>query len=459
VPLGLIEQTPSPDDLAQPAFAYMAATIPGWTPTEGMVESRLIEAIALMSFELATLIGAVPSAIFRYFGRTILELPSIDPSSASIDGVVTMVNNAGYTLPAGTHFGLRRAGDQLYAFATIQDVTVPAGSLTAPVTLQAVLTGAATSGLTGPVEFIDAVGAYVQGIAVTGVTTSGVDGETDQNYQDRLRDELTTLSDRLILPHDAEVFARRIAGVDAAVAIDLLNPNDGTTNNPRTMTVGLRDAAGEPVGSLTKTAVIADLAAKREVNFQVFVIDGTYTTVDIVWAATAFKGYAASAVQADVSTALNSYLFPGTWGQTPLQQQHDWVQSTKVRYLEAVSRIDRVAGVDFVTSVLLGKRQAVTAVASTDIFTATAHGIVANQPVVFSALTGGAPLIAGTTYYASTITANTFKVSTTAGGAVVDLTTDVTAGNVSGLAAADVTLSGFAPLPRPGLTSGTVTVP
>jgi hypothetical protein len=455
--LGLIEQTPSPDDLAQPAFAYMAANIPGWTPTEGMVESRLIEAIALMSFEVATLVGAVPSAIFRYFGRTILELQSIDPSSASIDGVVTMVNNAGYTLPQGTHFGLRRAGDQLYAFVTTQDVTVAPGSTTAPVTLRAVLTGNATSGLAGPVEFIDAVGAYVASITVTGVTTSGVDGETDASYQDRLRDELTTLADRLILPRDAEVFSRRIAGVDRALAIDLLNPNDGTTNNARSITVAVRDINGEPVSTLTKTAVQTSLQAKREANFLIYVIDPKYSVIDVTFSATAYAGQSTTGVQADAIAALRTYLFPGTWGQTPLQQTHDWVQAPVIRYLELATVLNTVSGLNYVTGLTFGIRQLVTGVAATDIITAAAHGLTSGEPVIFIGLVGGAGLSAGVTYYARDITTNTFKVSATNGGAAIDFTTDITAGTVTGFSATDVTMTGFAPVARPGNIFGTVT--
>jgi hypothetical protein len=76
---------------------------------------------------------------------------------------------------------------------------------------------------------------------------------------------------------------------------------------------------------------------------------------------------------------------------------------------------------------------AVTAVAATDLFTRTAHGYAANDPVRFTGLTGGAGITPGKTYYviASGLTANDFKVSATLGGATIDVTSDLTAGTVS----------------------------
>jgi len=69
---------------------------------------------------------------------------------------------------------------------------------------------------------------------------------------------------------------------------------------------------------------------------------------------------------------------------------------------------------------------AVTSVASTDIFTSTGHGLSVNQPVIFTALTGGAGLVTNTVYLVATVPdANTFTIKTIA-GAAVDHTTNIT---------------------------------
>lgn len=73
-----------------------------------------------------------------------------------------------------------------------------------------------------------------------------------------------------------------------------------------------------------------------------------------------------------------------------------------------------------------------TSLAADDIIDATAHGFVAGDTVVFTALTGGAGLTVGQVYHviAANLAANTFQVSATAGGAAVNFTTDITAGTV-----------------------------
>jgi hypothetical protein len=77
----------------------------------------------------------------------------------------------------------------------------------------------------------------------------------------------------------------------------------------------------------------------------------------------------------------------------------------------------------------------VTAAAATDVFTRAAHGLKVGDPVVFSGLTGGAGITAGTTYYVTSVpSSSTFKVSAAPpGSTALDVTTDLTAGTVAGV--------------------------
>lgn len=79
-----------------------------------------------------------------------------------------------------------------------------------------------------------------------------------------------------------------------------------------------------------------------------------------------------------------------------------------------------------------GAASAITATAASDLVNLTAHGFPIGTAVVFSGLTGGAGLVAGTTYYvaASGLTANAFKVAATPNGTAIDITTDASAGTV-----------------------------
>jgi hypothetical protein len=78
-----------------------------------------------------------------------------------------------------------------------------------------------------------------------------------------------------------------------------------------------------------------------------------------------------------------------------------------------------------------------TGAASSNILTtSTAHAFREGDRVVFRAVTGGAPLVGfsasalGTTYFVKWLSPTTFQVALTSGGAAVDLTTDLTAGQV-----------------------------
>lgn len=63
--------------------------------------------------------------------------------------------------------------------------------------------------------------------------------------------------------------------------------------------------------------------------------------------------------------------------------------------------------------------------AATNVFTTVAHGLAVDDPIQIRSATGGAPLTVGVTYFVLTVpTADTFTVSTTAGGSTLNITTD-----------------------------------
>jgi hypothetical protein len=98
----------------------------------------------------------------------------------------------------------------------------------------------------------------------------------------------------------------------------------------------------------------------------------------------------------------------------------------------------------------------ITGVAATDVITATAHGFAVGDRVLFPTLTGGSGLTAATVaYYVITVpSVNTFTVSATPGGAVLDFSSAITDGsvrlfeNIQGIAILpSALLIGFAPVP------------
>lgn len=102
------------------------------------------------------------------------------------------------------------------------------------------------------------------------------------------------------------------------------------------------------------------------------------------------------------------------------------------------------------------------AAASTDLITATAHGLVAGDTVRFNSVGAATPLSTALVYYVSAtgLAANTFSVSLTKGGTVVDITVDGTVNWNKGTALTKAHIDATAQLAydNGGLTGGMPTM-
>lgn len=447
-----------PSEIALDAFAYLAANIPGWEPAEANLDTLLIEADAQETAVDRALLVEVSTEIFRYIG-SVFGVEPLDATPATVTSTWTMVDSAGYTIPAGTQVALEAPDGSTVGFRTTAEVTIPNGSSATAaggVTLEAVEDGARTSGLSTIGGLIDQL-AFVQSVALVGVTTGGVDGETNEEYVNRLAVRLRLQSTSLILPRDFEIAARDHANVARAVAVDGYRADTLASGQERAISVAVVDAAGEPLSSPDKAEIDADFQANREVNFLAFVMDPTYTIIDVIFAAKMLTGFVAADVEANAEAAIASFLSPANWGlPSSGDGDVDWVNRTILRYQELATALNNVEGVDYYTTLTAGDRKAATIAAATDIVTSTAHGYVLDDPVVFRSLTGGAGLVVGTTYFARDITANTFKLAATPGGAAINVTSDATVAVMVSLRTADVTLAGVVALTRAGTIDGTV---
>lgn len=73
----------------------------------------------------------------------------------------------------------------------------------------------------------------------------------------------------------------------------------------------------------------------------------------------------------------------------------------------------------------------VTGVAATDVISDAGHTFVDNDPIVFTAITGGAGITVGTVYFVrSSVAGVSYQISATSGGAALNFTTDISAGSV-----------------------------
>lgn len=342
-----------PDDLAQVAFDYLTANIPGWAPSPADPMSRLIEADAQMIAEETDVAANVPPAIFRYLGQLHNILPQ-DAVLASVSSTWTMIDTQGYTVPAGAVAQIAASGNQAYAFATTADIIIPGGQAQATgVVLVAVEPGAAANNLGPAVQLVDAY-AFVGTIALNGTTGGGVDAEEDDAYLSRLSATLRLITPTPILPDEFAALYRTVPAVFRAVAIDLYNPVDRTSNNPRMVTVAGIDTNGNAVSPATKAAGLALLQSLREVNFIVNVIDATYTQIDVAFTAQTYPGYDPMVASAAAVAAVQRYLNPAAWGLPPSGETPLWLATPKVRVNKVIQAIEDTPGIAWAEPVLIG---------------------------------------------------------------------------------------------------------
>ncbi len=343
-----LDVTIDPRELAQQSFGRMSVIWPGWEANEGNLDVVLLEEFSLMSAEAAQVAQAVAKLVFKEYGQKLLGLPVIAGTSAGTLTTWEMVDDAGYTIPVGTTVGLRVAGDQLFLFTTTQSATVPPGETTVTsVPIQAVDEGTVRNGLpAGLMTLVDPL-AYVSSVVSTDVTAGGSDAESDDDYLDRLHQDLSLLTPRPILIHDFEVLARNVSGVFRAKAVDGYDPVTATYDNERMVTVIPVGIDGQPVAGPIATSLQSYLDAQREVNFIVTVIDPTYLKLVIAYQAVARPGYSIADVQARADQALTDYIDPAKWAGGDLDPPV-WEAGGVVRFLEVAGVLNDVEGLDYI---------------------------------------------------------------------------------------------------------------
>jgi hypothetical protein len=347
-----------PDAFLQRSFEYLQNTVEGWSPNEGNLDVLLLAAISRIAGSLRDLIADVPDTIFMRFGTDLLNLPPKDAAPAAGEVRFTVKDAVGYTIPAGTTYGVRDDSGVSHAFETGVDLVIPNGEIMGVTTGIAVVPGVDANGLFFHYTFmIDSV-LGVSMVELASSTSGGADVETNDEYMMRLSHRLSLMTPTPILADDYALLALDVPGVGRSMGIDLLNPATGTFNNERYVTVAVTDVDGVALTALAMQEVEDYLRSFREVNFVVEVIGPTYTMLNIIVEVVNVKGADPGLLALNVRDSIERYISPATWG-SPARIGGDpsftwnWSRETKLRFFELAAVADQVDGVDYVVDVTI----------------------------------------------------------------------------------------------------------
>lgn len=222
--------TSDPGQLYDNFVAYMQTYIPGWKPYSGELDDWLARAFTVIGAQLMEIESDVTTSIYRYFGAYILNFPPYPATPAIGSVTVTVVDSAGYTIPAYTGMSFPDASGNLQGFEVLQDVVIPAGSTSATITVQAIVAGSAANGCSGSGD-LDASTpiTFITGLSMAASSNGGNDAEEDQAYLNRLTQLMTTVTPSPITVSDFTTIAMTQDGVGRAFTMGAFNPANWTT--------------------------------------------------------------------------------------------------------------------------------------------------------------------------------------------------------------------------------------
>lgn len=331
-------------DIVDTGLAAAQLNLPGWVPREGNTEVVLIESLALEISEAIVAINRLPGAVVA----ALLLLAGVDKdygAAPTATATFFLGDTLGHTIPGGTR-----------AYLVLDDGTTIAFLVEPPGVTVDPGDDSGTGSIIGDV-FTDqangiAIGTrlvmadpvpFIERVELATAVADGRSAETDDEWRDRGVARLSRLSDALVLPRHFEAAALERAEVARAVALDLWDGSGGAPgDNPGHITVAVLGDGGAALSGPQKTAIEADLEERAVAILDVHVIDVTIEIVPVTVEMHPMDGYESADVIDAVEDAIAAYLDPLTW---------QWGDT--IRLFEIVSLVDRVDGVDYVTSVLL----------------------------------------------------------------------------------------------------------
>jgi hypothetical protein len=335
----------NPENIEQALYDRLAEGFPGWEPAEGNVEVWIARWLAQVVPDLAALLVEGGAEIVRKLGTSILGDPPIAATPATATSTWTMVDDAGYTIPAGTQIEVAISTTESVGFTLDEGGEFPPGTTSiAGIPITAAVPGAGANGVSGDATPVDAL-AFIESITLDAPTAGGVDAETPEAYLDRFTEELRLQTPRPVIASDLAQLARRTPGVARALAIDGYLAGDFGV--ARATTVAVIDAEGQPLSGPTKTIVLNRLEQLAMINSLLDVVDPVYVEIDVETDIEVDARFDSDAVIAVVTAGIGAFLSPANWGQRS-EEPGSWIDSPIVRLHDLLYAERRLAGVVYV---------------------------------------------------------------------------------------------------------------
>lgn len=325
---------------------------PGIDFAAGTPADFLLDVFAQMHAESLQTLTQMLEIAFRGSLEKVDRVFQRDAVQATTDATLTRTDTAARTVPAGTEFNLQGADGNPVAFQLVNDAVFASLDTSEAVELIAVQGGAGGNGLSvvlGPAL----TSTWYANLVVTGSTSGGEDGETDDEYLNRAADTRPGRAFTIVLPEDLSRFLRNETGVDRVLVLDRYNPVGPSFDDLGHVTAIPIDAAGAALsgGTMTDLQEAAQEIALN--NLQVHVIAPTKVDVDVVFVGVASAGYDATDVNDRAESAVLDFLDGSRWGLPDGGDQRDWIETTIVRHQDIGTILNNVQGFDHWTTLTI----------------------------------------------------------------------------------------------------------
>lgn len=347
VDLTLYDRTP--EEVVEDAIAYAQEVLPEFEPKAGSLEDAMLQAGASMTSELIGSINRITPGLVEVMLK-LFGVERVSGTQPTGTLTITTVDDAGYTIIAGTRFGYFDNSDienpVLYAFDTVEDLEIANGDTQGTVAIIGTVFEEVPSLQVGQaLQLLTPTASILSGVLASNIDP-GEDAESDAVYFSRAIAALNSYSQALALPDQMEQYIlSHYSDVYRCKAYSRVNQANDDWADPAEngyVTIYVSKAGGASLTTAAASAIAEDVKSKSIAGLTLDCKAPALVTVPILVSVTVKSGYTALSVQENILAALNQYIHPDYWG---------WGE--KIYYNEVISLIDQVEGVDRVTSLTI----------------------------------------------------------------------------------------------------------